>query len=59
LGGEAVLYCPLSSHESGLREFADNSIVLADDKEALIAKLNPERKKVYSGFAPVRKKQVD
>ena len=38
----ANLFCPLPSHESGLREFADNSIVLAYEKKYLISKLDPE-----------------
>lgn len=37
-----MLYCPLLSPESGLQELADNSIVLADEQKALLAKLNPE-----------------
>ena len=38
----ANLFCPLPSHESGLRELANNSIVLADEKKSLISKLDPE-----------------
>ncbi|MBE9471766.1 MAG: hypothetical protein IMY75_06650 [Chloroflexi bacterium] len=37
----AMLYSPLPSHEGGLRELADNSIVLTDEYEALIAKILP------------------
>ena len=40
----AMLYSPLPSHKGGLRELADNSIVLTDEYEALIAKLNPALK---------------
>jgi len=43
-----MLYRPLLSHESGLQELADNSIVLADEQEALIAKLNPEHQKALN-----------
>lgn len=35
---------PLPSHESGLQELADNSIVLAGEQEALITKFTRSTK---------------
>ena len=37
-----MLYCPLPSHESELQELTYNSIVLADEQEALIANRDEE-----------------
>jgi len=43
-----MLYCPLTSHESGLQELTDNSIVLEDEQEALLAKLDTEHQKALN-----------